>query len=114
MQYKITYTGKITSTNKTYGANTWKVRSSAKNKFSKIFSILLLEARIKPFNEFKVSIKYRSRHDVDNLSLFMKIFVDTLKGKYVPDDSSKHFTGMSIDFDKNLPQNTVEFYIDAN
>ena len=114
MQYKITYSGEIISTNKFYSSGHWTMRSAFKNKFVKIFSTLLLEAKVKPFESFDLRLVYNSRHDLDNLSMMCKVFTDSLKGKYVKDDTPKYFKSLHISHDNTLAKNTIDFYIDAN
>lgn len=113
MTYKITYQGEIVSTNKIYSAKHWGARSAAKTKYRDIFSVLLLEAKVKPFSEFKLSLQYKNGMDIDNLSIMAKFFADTLKGKYVEDDTPKYFKSLTISYNENLPKNTIEFLLDV-
>ncbi len=114
MTYKIVYSGKIPSTNTVYASGSWQVRAAEKIKWAKIITTLLLEAKVKPFNNFNLEIKYRTRHDVDNLSILAKYFSDTLKIKYVKDDTSMLFKKLTIEYNEDLPKNTIEFYIDTH
>lgn len=56
-------------------------------------------------------IFYNSRHDCDNLSSLGKIMADTIKGKYLPDDNTKHYKSTHIIFDGDLKKGTVEFHL---
>ena len=114
MIYKIVYSGKIPSTNTIYASGAWQVRAAEKIKWAKIITVLLLEAGVKPFGHFNLEMRYRTRHDVDNLSILAKYFSDTLKNKYVKDDTSKYFKKLTIEYDEALPKNTVEFYIETH
>ncbi len=118
MIYKVVYnggkTGKLVSNNQFYSAGHWAIRSALKNKWVKIYSILCLEAKVKPFETFELEMKYNSNHDPDNCVANAKFFLDSIKGVYVEDDSSKFLTGLSIRRDKSLPKNTIEFYIHTN
>jgi hypothetical protein len=107
--YKITYTGDITSANKIYSSQHWSIRSALKNKYSKSFKILLLEARVKKMSELSLFTFYNSRHDVDNLFMLNKVMMDTIKGDYLPEDSSKYYKSTHTIFDSDLPKGTVEF-----
>lgn len=109
--YKIPYTGDITSANKIWSSGHWKIRSNTKQKFEKIFSILLLEAKLKKLSEFSLVTFYNSRHDVDNLSTLQKILVDSMKGVYIEDDSSKCYKSTHTVFDSSLTKGTIEFHI---
>lgn len=113
--YKIVYDGEITSANVVWSGGHWKKRSDVKQKFEKIFTILLLQAKIKPpLVEFSLVVFYNTKHDCDNLSTIQKIFVDAMKGTYVADDTSKFYKGTHTIFDSNIPKGTVEFHIIGN
>jgi len=114
MTYKIVYTGRLVSSNTFYAGGDWRVRNGIQQKWHKIYSILFLEAKLKPFKSFDLRVLYNSRHDVDNISANVKLCADSLKGKYIKDDSSDYFQSMSIRRDKSLPKNTIEFYIDTH
>jgi len=112
--FKITFNGDITSANKLWSSPHWSARSATKNKYSKIFKVLLLEAKVKKLEEFSLFIFYSTKHDCDNLSCIGKILVDTMKGVYVPDDDSRYYKSTHTIFDKSLPKGTVEFHIVGN
>ena len=112
--YKSVYNGDITSANKIWESKHWAIRSSTKNKFTKIFQVLLLEAKVKPLQEMSMFVFFNTRHDVDNLSAIQKIMADTLKGHYIPDDNTKHYKSTHTIFDSTLPKGTVEFHIIGN
>jgi len=109
--YKITYTGDITSANVVWESRHWSIRSAVKLKFSKIFKVLLLEAKVKKLEEFSLFILYSSKHDCDNLSCLGKIFVDTMKEVYIPNDDTRFYKSYHCIYDKSLPKNTVEFNV---
>lgn len=109
--YKFIYNGEITSANKIWESKHWTTRSGIKNKYSKIFTVLMLEAKFKKINEMSLVIFFKSRHDVDNLFALMKIWADTIKGTYISDDSTKFYKSTHIIYDDSLPKNTVEFHL---
>jgi len=109
--YKIVYNGKIASTNEFYEARHWSVRAGLKVKWSKIFDVLLIQAKVKPLKEFSVFIFYSSRHDADNLSIMGKMLVDTMKGKYIENDINRFYKSTHTIHDSSLPKNTFEFHI---
>ncbi len=116
MIYKIVYNGgknKLVSNNQFYSAGHWAIRSALKNKWVAIYSTLCLEAKMKPFSSFDIRMTYNSNHDCDNVISNLKFFVDSLKGKYIKDDSSDYFKSISVKRDKSLPKNTIEYYIDV-
>lgn len=108
--YKITYTGEIASTNKFYASPHWSQRSSAKNKYAKIFSLLLLEAKVAPLKQFSLIVFANTRIDIDN-HIQNKFLIDTMKGKYVVDDSKKFYQMTMTIHDDSLPKNTIEYHI---
>lgn len=118
MTYKIVYsggkTGKLVSNNQFYSASHWAIRSALKNKWIGIYTTLCLEAKMKPFSSFDLRIIYNSNHDCDNVISNGKFLVDSLKGRYIKDDSSDYFKSLSVRRDKSLPKNTIEFYIDTH
>jgi hypothetical protein len=114
MTYKISYTGQLVSSNKFYSSGHWAIRSAIKNKWISIYSALCLEAKMKPFKSFDLRVIFNSRHDIDNVGANIKLLADSLKGKYIKDDSPDYFQSMSIKRDKSLPKNTIEFYIDTH
>ncbi len=114
--YKVVYHGgkqKLVSNNQFYSAGHWAIRSALKNKWVGIYTTLCLEAKLKPFNTFELRVLYNCRLDPDNCVAQAKFFLDSIKGKYVKDDSSIYLKGLSIHRDESLPKNTVEFYIDV-
>lgn len=114
MQYTITYTGKLVSNNQFYSAGHWAIRSALKNKWIAIYSTLCSEAKMKPFIAFDLSVIFNARLDIDNATANVKFLVDSLKGKYIKDDTSEFFQSMSVRRDKSLPKNTIEFLIDTH
>ena len=88
--YEIVHKGKITSLNDTSGQG-WYIRNKAVKKFKEIFTILMLEAKFKKINKFRLDVRYNSRHDCDNLAFICKTMVDTMKGKYIKDDTKKYY-----------------------
>ena len=118
MTYKIVYsggkTGKLVSNNQFYSAGHWAIRSAMKNKWVDIYTTLCIQAKMKPFKSFDLRVAFNSNHDLDNCVANIKFFLDSIKGKWVEDDSSEYFQSMSIRRDKSLPKNTIEFYIDTH
>lgn len=110
-EYTIVYEGKMISLNDFYAQNSWQKGAESKKKFKNIFSILLLQARVKWMKEFKLDVRYRSRHDVDNVIGGTKIFVDCMKGIYVKDDNREHYKALSLTYDETLKHNTFIFKI---
>ena len=109
--YEIVYEGAVMSLNDFFSQNNYKAGLSKKKKFKNIFKILMLEKGLKWMNEFKLDVRYRSKHDCDNLSGIAKLFVDVMKGVYVKDDNRNHYKSMSITYDEELKHNTFIFKI---
>lgn len=119
MDVTIEYQGKIPSLNDIYGSKHWKTRYNASQKYHLIFDTLFKKAKLKKHKgQFKISILYNSRHDVDNIVGVEKYFTDALvEGKYVVKDDKRYFRGLKIDPEETLPKNTVRFtihYLNAN
>lgn len=112
--YKIIYDGEIISFNKLYSGGHWSKRSGMKVKYHQIFEVLLLEAKVKPMKEMFLAIFYNTRHDCDNIVLTGKFLMDTVKGKYLPDDTSKYYRGIQIVHDPLLPKGRVELHLIGN
>lgn len=108
----ITYSGQGISLNDWYGGNGgWYKRKNLKDKYSLIFSKLLSEKDIPEIHQFTMGLTFNSRHDTDNTVAMLKMFVDTLKGKYIKEDSKEYYKGLTIDYDSTLPKQTYVFTI---
>jgi hypothetical protein len=126
MTYTITYSGKGVSWNDIYGSsgkNAWKVRKTIVDKYKKIFTYLILEAKLPWIDTFKITLFYNSRLDPDNCGANLKMMLDALKqdrleGKvlkqgWIYDDSKKFCKGVSIIPDESLPTDTYKFVIEC-
>ncbi len=110
--FSVTYQGAGFSLNDLYQQGHWSKRHNLKIKYSSIFLELLKKRNIKKFDDpFKLYIKYNSRHDVDNIIGMGKVFVDTMKDVYIPEDNKKYYKGVSVDIDESLPSNTFKFKV---
>jgi hypothetical protein len=109
--FVITYTGEVSSMNKIWSSPHWGTRSGIKNKYSKIFSTLMLEEEVKPMQEMVIVLFYQSRVDVDNAIVGCKILADSIKGSYLPDDSNKFYKGLFMIHDPALAKNTYEYHL---
>ncbi len=111
ISYKIIIQEKIPSLNEWYSSSHWTKRKSQKDYFKKKITTLLLEQgchKNGKIDKFKVSLVYNSRLDPDNTITIIKIFVDSLKGLVVKDDTKKYFKGFSIEVNDKLP---IDSYI---
>jgi len=109
--YKIVYEGKMVSLNQLYSQRHWSARSTMKNKYVDIFTILLLEAKVQPMKEMSIILFYAGKMDVDNAVVGCKFLADAIKGKYLLDDSSKFYKGLVMVHDSSLEKNTYEYHI---
>lgn len=109
--YKIVWDGDMVSTNKLYSQRHWSARSAMKNKYVKIFTTLLLQAKVKPMKELSIVLFYSNRMDVDNTSIGCKFLADAMKGKYIEDDSSKIYKALFLVHDSSLPKGTFEYHL---
>lgn len=108
--YTIRYEGQGVSNNEFYAGKHWTVRAGIKNKYAKIFG-WLAKSKAKKFDEIGCVLFFNSRHDTDNVTALQKLAIDTLKGKYIVDDSTKYLKFTAQVFDPTLPKNTFEFII---
>jgi len=61
--------------------------------------------------EMFLVIFFNTRHDCDNIVLTAKFLLDTMKGKYIEDDTSKFYKGIQIVHDSELPKGQLEMHI---
>jgi hypothetical protein len=109
--YVLKYDGEIVSWNKIYSGGHWGKRQGYKTKYQKIFTILCLEAQVKPMSEMFLVVFYNSKHDCDNVVLSAKFLLDAMKGTYIQDDSAKYYKGIQVNYDATLPKGSFEFHI---
>lgn len=109
--FVLKYDGEVVSFNQIYSGGHWSKRSAIKTRFHKIFSVLLLEAKVKPMEEMSMVIFYNTRHDCDNIVLTAKFCLDAMKGVYIKDDNSKYYKGVMIFNDSTLPKGMLELHI---
>lgn len=112
--YKLTHKGEIVSDNVFYEARHWTVRSGFKNKYKKIFTILLLESKVKKMSEIALVVRYNTNHDVDNTSIMGKMLVDTMKGIQIENDGKKFYKTRVTQYDSTIEKGTIEFNILGN
>src|SRR6478609_6738401 len=89
--YSVIYQGVGVSSNQFYagasGRNAWRVRSGIKDKYHKIFLILLSAAKLPKIQEYGLVIFYNNKMDTDNvIGGTGKLFLDSLRTKWVQDD----------------------------
>lgn len=109
--YKIIYTGEMSSLNSVWESRHWTTRQAITQRFHKIFEVLLLQAKVRPMNEMSIVLFYNSRLDCDNTSIAAKVLADTIKKKYIEDDRPSFYKGLALVHDPALPKNTYEFNI---
>lgn len=109
--YEIYYRGRTFSLNDLYSQSHWTKRSNLKNEFKGLFLEELQKSDTSFCHQFYLIIFYNTKHDPDNIVGMSKIFVDTMKGIYVPDDNKKYFKGLLIFPDASLPSGSVDFII---
>jgi hypothetical protein len=123
--YAVTYVGSGVSNNTFYsgggGRGGWRVRSSLKNKYSKLFQSLIDKVSIPWMDVYQISIVYNSKMDPGNVAAMEKIFTDTIKEErlkgvvtkkgLIYDDSKKYCKGVMLIPDDSLPKDTYRFDI---
>lgn len=110
--FTITYKGKGFSLNDLYQQGHWSKRHNLKKKYEDIFIDLIQKKKVYKFSDpFRLYVTYNSRHDVDNVIGMAKVFIDTLKGDYIPEDDIRYYKGVQVVYNKELPVNTFKFKI---
>lgn len=109
--YTIRYEGAGISNNEFYAGKHWTVRAGIKKKYAKIFG-WLIKGKAKKYDTIGIVLFYNSKHDADNVTGGMiKVFLDTIKGKYIKDDAPQYCKMVASIFDPDLPKNTFEFVV---
>jgi hypothetical protein len=109
--YTIAYTGEVVSFNQVYSGGHWSKRATVKKGYEEIFTVLLLQAKVKPMTEVSLITFYNSRMDCDNIAYIMKMLVDTLKGKYIQNDGNKFYKSCHTIYDPSLPKGMIQFHL---
>lgn len=108
----VRHEGKGLSINQFYLQGHWKRRSDLKNEFKGIFEALFAKhEELEWMDEFMLILFFNCRMDTDNTSGMIKIFVDTMKGRFIANDTKKHFPSTAMVYDPELPINTYEFVL---
>ena len=107
------YEGKSLSLNSFYVGGHFSRRTRIKKEFKGYFKELFERTEGLVFmNKFFLIMYCNNRLDVDNNVGLEKIFMDTLRENgYIKDDNKKHFKGLFIFVDGNLPSNSTEFVL---
>jgi hypothetical protein len=109
--YTIEYKGEIVSTNE-LKSKSWRTIKPKIDRVKMSFWALINKAGLPKFEIIDLSVRYWSRHDVDNISATSKILVDQLvRTNHLPDDSKKYWKKISIEADETLKNNTIIFEI---
>jgi Holliday junction resolvase RusA-like endonuclease len=95
------------SLNAYYAGKHWAIRKKHKDEYSKCCKEELERYDHFTFNSYEISIRYNSRHDVDNIILVSKFLSDTLVAQgMVKDDGNKYYKRLDIKIDKELPKDS--------
>ena len=95
------------SLNQYYAGKHWAIRKKQKDEYSKYCKAELERYDHFSCGSYEISIRYHSRHDVDNVILVSKFLSDTLVAQgMVKDDGNKYYKRLDIKIDKDLPKDT--------
>jgi len=109
--FTIEYQGKIISTNELKSKN-WRSIKPKIDALKLEFFILIKNARIPKLDGIELKVRYWSRHDCDNITSTIKIFVDQLvKAGKIKDDNKNYWRKLTIEADETLKNNTLIFEI---
>jgi hypothetical protein len=109
--WEFTYSGPGLSLNAFYSGMHWTKRQKLKDSWKLVFRSLLKKAKVEQMQAYKVGLRYRSKHDCDNVIPLFKMLNDELKAGLVPEDSPKYWKELSIAYAPELPTNTFIFTI---
>lgn len=110
--FEIVHNGAWLSVNTLRSAQKWQSKK-LKEKWSPIVNNMLIEAGANKltFENFTVTVRYRSRMDTDNVS--SKFFCDGMTELgIIPDDNKSRFRGFFVMPDMSLKHNTYIFTVD--
>ena len=107
----VRYEGKLPTWNTIYEGRHWTKRYSLQKEYEKLLTILLLEAKVKPVKEFVIVAFYNDNKDADNITVIIKWMVDVMKGKYVDNDDSRFYKGLSMFYDPTMKKKSIEIHI---
>jgi len=109
--YKIEYKGEAVSLNH-YKSKHWKDLKKLIDPIKQTFTLLILEARLKPLRWFELTVRHNTRLDMDNVTGSVKPFVDCLRSqKIIKEDTYKEWDYLLIKFDPQIPKKTIIFEI---
>tara|TARA_R110000782_G_scaffold256125_1_gene345014 strand:- start:507 stop:884 length:378 start_codon:yes stop_codon:yes gene_type:complete len=109
--FKVEYQGKIISTNE-LKSKSWRKMKPKIDALKLEFFILIQNANLPKFKGIELKVRYWSKHDVDNISSTIKIFVDQLvKAGKIKDDNKNYWKKLIIEADETLKNNTLIFEI---
>ena len=109
--YELVYSGVGLSSNAWYAGMNHHKRAKLKDEWGKKFHPLIVAANMSGMQAMRLTLRFCSKHDVDNTTAMIKLLVDQLKGWFIPDDTPAHFRGFSVEYDGSLPHNTFVFAI---
>lgn len=111
MTYEIIHTGKIFSNNDAISKH-WRTNQGIKSELKKSFTYQIRARRMAFMQTFSVNVEANTRHDIDNLSMTVKIFNDCLKKcGVIKDDAPKYFKSLSITHNPEIEKGSLKITI---
>ncbi|WP_066835004.1 hypothetical protein [Rufibacter ruber] len=90
----------------------WRKSKATKDLIKQNLAELIKNAVFGSVTKFRLDLRYNTRLDVDNTVTMVKLFVDQLRYlDVIADDRRTIFTGFSVTYDKDLPQQTYQFTV---
>lgn len=111
MTYTITHTGRILSNNDAISKH-WRSNQTVKNAIKKAFKYQIQAKGMPMIDKYHLVCHSHTRHDIDNLSMTVKLFNDCLKKcGVIKDDNPKIFKKLTIERVDELKKGTITFTI---
>ena len=101
------------SWNNLYSSKHWSTRKKLADNWHNFFASMMASYDKPEIDTFSVQFNVNSRHDIDNVGVMAKLFVDTLKGQgWILEDSPKFFKKLTLESKKGeLPSNTYQIIL---
>lgn len=110
-EYCIPYSGLIVTNNDAKSLHWTKLRVKV-NEQKKTFAYLIKQAKIPHIEKYEIIVKANTRHDLDNLSMTIKTFLDTMKKLgCIVDDSAHYCKSVHISRDTTLEKKHLKIII---
>lgn len=110
-RYKVVHRGDLLSMNERLSMK-WGDYTPKLKKLKWKLKQQIIRAKAPRLETFSLQVRFNSKQDVDNVWLTCKVFVDLLRAmNKVPEDYNQFYKSVCVEFDQNLPRNTIIFEV---